>query len=472
MQVPGGDTGALQGAADYHHQLADGLEYHAGTMDHTASALYHAWSGEAAGSYQTLSSQVIAHYRSAAGTARDIGDALNRYSAQLHQYQQEGLRALQQAVYWQDQVRLWGTRLKKAQAAVHAAQGAVQHLQAQVKAASGLGPVGDSAAGAAHAQLPAAQEKLRHAEGEVKTCGDKLRDAEHQLTGWQRRGGQIWEDAQHAADRATGTLDATVVTPPPLAAPPVSQPNHLTHSPAIPLNQTQLNASSKAATQYGVPLNIVRSVTAFKYGGSATPQDFQYVAGQLHNWYAHFFSQSGFALVAWQKAAAQAMGPRASALQVAEATSNQTDAATGMETAPGFAAGGGDAAAASASSEATPVATEGAPLGQGFHYTFSQFTKSIEESGLRAGAYATPNGELSPLQAQIELSLPPNRGLPDAVVRINLAGMREAGYEIPPVTRVSNVVQGTDGRVYSMPGGGYEMQFTKPIPPEFITVVR
>lgn len=28
--------------------------------------------------------------------------------------------------------------------------------------------------------------------------------------------------------------------------------------------------------------------------------------------------------------------------------------------------------------------------------------------------------------------------------------MREAGYEIPPVTRVSNVMKGTDGRVYSM----------------------
>jgi hypothetical protein len=46
-------------------------------------------------------------------------------------------------------------------------------------------------------------------------------------------------------------------------------------------------------------------------------------------------------------------------------------------------------------------------------------------------------------------------------VRIDLAGMRQAGYEIPELTRVS-------GR---LPGGGYEMQFPYPIPPQFISVV-
>ena len=54
-------------------------------------------------------------------------------------------------------------------------------------------------------------------------------------------------------------------------------------------------------------------------------------------------------------------------------------------------------------------------------------------------------GELSPLQAQIDLALPPNRGLPDAIIRINLAGLREAGYDLPPLRRV--------GRSYGMPGG-------------------
>ena len=101
---------------------------------------------------------------------------------------------------------------------------------------------------------------------------------------------------------------------------------------------------------------------------------------------------------------------------------------------------------------------------EAFHYTGSQNLASIEAIGLRAGAYATPDGELSPLQAQIDLALPPNRDLPGGLIRIDLAGLRQAGYDIPDVTQV--------GRSYNMPGGGYEMQFPYPIPPEFLKVVR
>jgi hypothetical protein len=111
-------------------------------------------------------------------------------------------------------------------------------------------------------------------------------------------------------------------------------------------------------------------------------------------------------------------------------------------------------------------------LSQASSYTFERYAASIEKDGLKKGSWATPAGDLSPLQAQIELALPPNRGLPDLVVRINLAGLREAGYKIPAVTRVSNVVRDAYGRVHSMPGGGWEMKFPYPIPPEFLTIVR
>lgn len=107
-----------------------------------------------------------------------------------------------------------------------------------------------------------------------------------------------------------------------------------------------------------------------------------------------------------------------------------------------------------------------------FHYTQRQFVESIQQNGLRSGSYATPSGNLSPLQAHIELSLPPNTPLRDAVLRVDVAGLRQAGYEIPGVTRVSNVVRGPGGRVYTMPGGGYELNFPYAIPPEFIKVVR
>ncbi len=70
-------------------------------------------------------------------------------------------------------------------------------------------------------------------------------------------------------------------------------------------------------------------------------------------------------------------------------------------------------------------------LKRSFRYTFSRAIASIEQERLRAGSYATKTGALSPLQAQIDLALAPNRGLPNALLRIDLAGLRKAGYEIP-----------------------------------------
>lgn len=49
------------------------------------------------------------------------------------------------------------------------------------------------------------------------------------------------------------------------------------------------------------------------------------------------------------------------------------------------------------------------------------------------------------------------------MLRVDLAGLRKAGYEIPRVTRV--------GRSFNMPGGGYELRFPYEVPPEYISVV-
>jgi hypothetical protein len=101
---------------------------------------------------------------------------------------------------------------------------------------------------------------------------------------------------------------------------------------------------------------------------------------------------------------------------------------------------------------------------EAFHYTFGKYLSSIHTNGLRQGTYATRSGTLGPIQAHIELALPPNRGLPDALVRIDLAGLRQAGYHIPGLTRVTSR--------FRRPGGGYEMQFPYSIPPQFITVIH
>jgi hypothetical protein len=99
-----------------------------------------------------------------------------------------------------------------------------------------------------------------------------------------------------------------------------------------------------------------------------------------------------------------------------------------------------------------------------FHYTFGEAAPSIASRGLNAGSYVTPTGNLSPLQAHIDLALPPNRGLPDALIRVDLEALRRDGYEIPAITRV--------GRSFGMPGGGYEMKFPYEIESRYIKVIK
>lgn len=110
-------------------------------------------------------------------------------------------------------------------------------------------------------------------------------------------------------------------------------------------------------------------------------------------------------------------------------------------------------------------------LDEAFHYTSSQWADLIKRNGLRPGSYATPNGNLSGLGAKLELALPPTRSAPNVRIRIDIEGLRKAGYEIPTPTRVSNVVRGPDGRVYTMPGGGFEMQFPFEISGQFLEVL-
>jgi hypothetical protein len=53
----------------------------------------------------------------------------------------------------------------------------------------------------------------------------------------------------------------------------------------------------------------------------------------------------------------------------------------------------------------------------------------------------------------------------------DLAGLRAAGFEIPAVTRVPNVVRDQFGRVYSIAGGGFEMQVPYAVPSDFLRVL-
>ena len=103
-----------------------------------------------------------------------------------------------------------------------------------------------------------------------------------------------------------------------------------------------------------------------------------------------------------------------------------------------------------------------APGTTAYHHTATESVESILRQGLRPGSYGTPTGNLSPLQAKIELALPGNAPK-NAVVEIDLEGLRKAGYDLPEVTRVTSQ--------HGFPGGGYEMRFKYEIPPEFLRIV-
>ncbi len=98
-----------------------------------------------------------------------------------------------------------------------------------------------------------------------------------------------------------------------------------------------------------------------------------------------------------------------------------------------------------------------------YHYTQSQYVSSVMKTGLYEGSYATPNGELSPEEAQSQLALPNHGALPGAVLRIDLARLGADGYPIPSV--------GTVGDKYGQNGGGLEMHFPYAIPPQYLEVV-
>jgi hypothetical protein len=90
--------------------------------------------------------------------------------------------------------------------------------------------------------------------------------------------------------------------------------------------------------------------------------------------------------------------------------------------------------------------------------TTSQSIEAISREGPFPGSFATPTEGLSPLQAHVELALNPAGGARNALLEIDLAGLRGAGYEIPEISRFTGS--------YGMAGGGYEMQFPYAVPPE------
>ena len=108
-----------------------------------------------------------------------------------------------------------------------------------------------------------------------------------------------------------------------------------------------------------------------------------------------------------------------------------------------------------------------------YHYTNPRSADSILAKGFDTryssdGAlYFTNRGNLSPIQAQIELALPANRSLPGSLLRIDAGALEKAGISpfIGP-RRVQGNLPGLGA------GGGTEILFNQNIPSQFIQKVR
>jgi RHS repeat-associated protein len=109
-------------------------------------------------------------------------------------------------------------------------------------------------------------------------------------------------------------------------------------------------------------------------------------------------------------------------------------------------------------------ATKGAPKYL-YHYTSKEAAQSISQQGLKVGkdgfSYLTNKGNLSSLQAQIELALPANRALPNSILRIDASGLNPA-----LIRRVSGNLPGYGA------GGGTEFLFNQHIPANLIKVIK
>lgn len=102
-----------------------------------------------------------------------------------------------------------------------------------------------------------------------------------------------------------------------------------------------------------------------------------------------------------------------------------------------------------------------------YHYTSAENVESIMQNGLGIEGrqvFTTPTGNLSPIQAQIDLALSPNRGYPNALIGINTATLRELG--ISPIAGPRNVLSTGNAA-----GGGTEIIFGQPIPPSALRII-
>jgi hypothetical protein len=127
---------------------------------------------------------------------------------------------------------------------------------------------------------------------------------------------------------------------------------------------------------------------------------------------------------------------------------------------------GGEPSATKAAPAVVSGEAASAPL---YHYT-SADPASVFENGLLPGTsgnvYLTPQGDLSPIQAHIDLGLAPGRGFPQHLFEVDAQGAADyLGIDLPAATRVAGWPGGGAG-------GGWEVPVPGAIPPWLLRLVR
>ncbi|MDP4259916.1 MAG: hypothetical protein Q8937_16940 [Bacteroidota bacterium] len=135
---------------------------------------------------------------------------------------------------------------------------------------------------------------------------------------------------------------------------------------------------------------------------------------------------------------------------------------TFSEASLGFRIASSDAPAVGGTTLASPTAVPDVL----YHYTSAGAAGNIAKEGLALSTteklvYATPNGGLTPIQAQIDLNLGLNRGVPSALLQIDARGLQNSG--VTPVLGPRLVTGGNSGA-----GGGTEVIYNQKIDPKFI----
>ena len=214
-----GDPESIEFASRRLGGVADGLDVQAGTMRSTATLLADFWRGHAASAYQALSSIITEHFHVAGETSRSAATALRRYGLELERCRRKGMAATAQAERCLNEIKFQTRRLHDAQLRVSVAQDALSAARADGARARAEGPFGTARAAVADLEAIASQAALTSAQADEQAATEALGRAHEELSQWQGLGRGAWQDAQAAADDASGSLQALTIAPPPLAAP-------------------------------------------------------------------------------------------------------------------------------------------------------------------------------------------------------------------------------------------------------------